>query len=103
MSPGSDIGWTITSYSLMFGSLLLLGSRRRRHGDRTGLPRLAIAIAAGVHAPSHAVTHAGAASLIALLILPATATFLPKLRLAPRIAIHWQRRDRATNPSADCI
>lgn len=31
---------------------------------------------------------AGAASLIALLILPAAATFLPKLRLAPRVAIH---------------
>ena len=24
---GSDIGWTITSYSLIFGSLLLLGGR----------------------------------------------------------------------------
>ncbi len=24
---GSDIGWTITSYSLVFGSLLLLGGR----------------------------------------------------------------------------
>ena len=31
---------------------------------------------------------AGAASLIALLLLPAAASFLPKLRLAPRIAIH---------------
>jgi hypothetical protein len=31
---------------------------------------------------------AGAASLIALLILPAAASFLPKLRLAPRVAIH---------------
>ena len=31
---------------------------------------------------------AGAASMIALLILPAAATFLPKLRLAPRVAIH---------------
>jgi hypothetical protein len=31
---------------------------------------------------------AAAASLIALLILPAAATFLPKLRLAPRIAVH---------------
>jgi sugar phosphate permease len=31
---------------------------------------------------------AGTASLIAVLILPAAATFLPKLRLAPRVAIH---------------
>ncbi len=31
---------------------------------------------------------AGAASLIALRILPAAASFLPKLRLAPRVAIH---------------
>lgn len=31
---------------------------------------------------------AGAASLIALVILPAAASFLPKLRLAPRIAVH---------------
>src|SRR5450755_3662280 len=31
---------------------------------------------------------AGAASLIALLVLPAAAAFLPKLRLAPRVAIH---------------
>jgi Major Facilitator Superfamily len=31
---------------------------------------------------------AGAASLIALLILPAAASFLPKLRLAPRVAVH---------------
>ena len=31
---------------------------------------------------------AGTASLIALLILPAAASFLPKLRLAPRVAIH---------------
>jgi len=31
---------------------------------------------------------AGAASLIALLILPAAASFLPTLRLAPRVAIH---------------
>jgi EmrB/QacA subfamily drug resistance transporter len=31
---------------------------------------------------------AGAASLIALLILPGAASFLPKLRLAPRVAIH---------------
>jgi hypothetical protein len=32
---------------------------------------------------------AGAASVIALLILPAAATFLPKLRLARRVAVHW--------------
>jgi hypothetical protein len=31
---------------------------------------------------------AGTASLIALLLLPAAASFLPKLRLAPRVAIH---------------
>ena len=31
---------------------------------------------------------AGAASLVALVALPSAATFLPKLRLAPRVAIH---------------
>ena len=31
---------------------------------------------------------AAAASLIALLVLPSAATFLPKLRIAPRVAIH---------------
>jgi EmrB/QacA subfamily drug resistance transporter len=31
---------------------------------------------------------AGAASLIALVLLPSAASFLPKLRLAPRVAIH---------------
>jgi EmrB/QacA subfamily drug resistance transporter len=31
---------------------------------------------------------AGSASLIALLLLPSAASFLPKLRLAPRVAIH---------------
>jgi hypothetical protein len=29
-----------------------------------------------------------AASIIALIVLPSAATFLPKLRLAPRVAIH---------------
>ena len=31
---------------------------------------------------------AALASLVALLVLPSAATFLPKLRLAPRVAIH---------------
>jgi hypothetical protein len=31
---------------------------------------------------------AATASIIALIVLPSAATFLPKLRLAPRIAIH---------------
>ena len=31
---------------------------------------------------------AAVASLIALIVLPSAATFLPKLRLAPRVAIH---------------
>jgi hypothetical protein len=31
---------------------------------------------------------AAAASIIALIVLPSAATFLPKLRLAPRVAIH---------------
>jgi hypothetical protein len=31
---------------------------------------------------------AGAAALIALLVLPSAASFLPGLRLAPRVAIH---------------
>src|SRR5215213_6976052 len=39
---GSDVGWTITSYSLVFGSLLLLGGRAadllgRRRVFLTGL------------------------------------------------------------------
>jgi hypothetical protein len=31
---------------------------------------------------------AAAASILALILLPSTATFLPKLRLAPRMAVH---------------
>ena len=31
---------------------------------------------------------AGLASLAALVVIPAAAVFLPKLRLAPRVAIH---------------
>jgi hypothetical protein len=31
---------------------------------------------------------AAVASIIALIVLPSAATFLPKLRLAPRVAIH---------------
>ena len=31
---------------------------------------------------------AGVSSLIALLVLPPASTFLPKLRLAPRVAVH---------------
>ncbi len=31
---------------------------------------------------------AAAASIVALIVLPSAATFLPKLRLAPRVAIH---------------
>jgi EmrB/QacA subfamily drug resistance transporter len=42
---------------------------------------------------------AGAASMIALLILPAAACFLPKLRLASRVAVHSQRHDRAAHRS----
>lgn len=32
--------------------------------------------------------NAGAARLIATLIMPSTASLLPKLRLAPRVAVH---------------
>ncbi|MEA2340402.1 MAG: hypothetical protein QOG11_479, partial [Solirubrobacteraceae bacterium] len=31
---------------------------------------------------------AGVASAVALLVLPSAKTFLPKLRLAPRVAVH---------------
>jgi hypothetical protein len=31
---------------------------------------------------------AGVSSLIALVVLPSASTFLPKLRLAPRVAVH---------------
>ncbi len=31
---------------------------------------------------------AGVASLAALIVIPSAATFLPELRLAPRVAIH---------------
>src|SRR5690349_22085844 len=45
---GADLGWTITSYSLVFGSLLLLGGRAadllgRRRVFLTGLGVFAVA------------------------------------------------------------
>jgi MFS family permease len=171
---GSNVSWAITSYSLVFGSLLLLGGRAadllgRRRVFLTGLAiftvaSVASALAAGAgglfaarafqglgvvlicvsvsvmtgapereagmlsglnttgheiggsigiailatvatgtagsHASSAALANgisdgflasgciAAGGALIALLILPSAATFLPKLRLAPRVAVH---------------
>jgi hypothetical protein len=40
------------------------------------------------HAFLAAAVIAGVASVVALLVLPSARTFLPKLALAPRVAIH---------------
>src|ERR671911_62229 len=55
---GGDIGWTITSYSLIFGSLLLLGGRA---ADLLGRRRLFLLGRAGVTLASPAPALAGRA------------------------------------------
>src|SRR5881628_2633907 len=58
---GGDVGWTITSYSLIFGSLLLLGGRAadllgRRRMFLSGLGVFVTASLAAAVAGSEAVT-----------------------------------------------
>ena len=66
--------------------------RHRRPGhDRRELSRRgrAAALSQGISDAFLAVAGIAAlASVIALVVLPSAATFLPKLRLAPRVAIH---------------
>jgi EmrB/QacA subfamily drug resistance transporter len=64
--PGEDLGWTITSYSLMFGSLLLLGGRAadllgRRRVFLTGLGLFTLASLASALATSEGVFFAARA------------------------------------------
>ena len=63
---GGDVGWAITSYSLVFGSLLLLGGRAadvlgRRRVFLTGLGVFTISSLASALAPSEAVLFAARA------------------------------------------
>ena len=78
-TTGHEIGGTI-------GIAILVTVAMGVGGDATGsAARLTSGISDAFLAAG---AIAGTASLIALLILPAAATFLPKLRLAPRVAIH---------------
>ena len=62
--------------------------RRRLPGGRGG-PAAGAALADGIgNAFLAAGIIAGVSSLIALAVLPSASTFLPKLRLAPRVAVH---------------
>ena len=58
---GSDVGWTITSYSLIFGSLLLLGGRA---ADLLGRRRMFLAGLGVFIAASLAAALAGSAATL---------------------------------------
>src|SRR3954468_23928170 len=80
---GSDLGWTITSYSLIFGSLLLLGGRAadllgRRRMFLTGLGVFVVAsLAAAVSGGAAALFAArGAQGLGAAMLSPAALSIL---------------------------
>ena len=80
---GGDLGWTITSYSLVFGSLLLLGGRAadmlgRRRVFLTGLSVFTIASLASALATSEAVFFAARAGqgLGAALLSPAALSII---------------------------
>ena len=76
-TTGHEIGGSI--------GIAVLGHDRSRLSRRDGLRHLvdgisdAFLVVAGI---------AAIASLAALIVLPSAATFLPKLRLAPRVALH---------------
>src|SRR4051794_5482190 len=81
--PGSDIGWTITSYSLIFGSLLLLGGRAadllgRRRMFMSGLGVFVAASLAAAFAGSAAALFAARAGqgLGAAMLSPAAMSIL---------------------------
>jgi EmrB/QacA subfamily drug resistance transporter len=80
---GSDLGWTITSYSLVFGSLLLLGGRAadllgRRRVFLTGLGVFTVASLASALATSEAVFFAARAGqgLGAAMLSPAALSII---------------------------
>src|SRR5215211_7142115 len=80
---GGDLGWTITSYSLVFGSLLLLGGRAadllgRRRVFLTGLGVFAVASLASALATSAAVFFAARAGqgLGAAMLSPAALSII---------------------------
>jgi EmrB/QacA subfamily drug resistance transporter len=80
---GDDLGWTVTSYSLVFGSLLLLGGRAadllgRRRVFLTGLGVFTVASLASALAPSEAVFFAARAGqgLGAALLSPAALSII---------------------------
>src|SRR4051794_28622891 len=80
---GGDVGWTITSYSLIFGSLLLLGGRAadligRRRTFLSGLGIFVTASLAAAVADSAATLFAarGAQGLGAALLSPAALSIL---------------------------
>ena len=79
-----DIGWTITSYSLIFGSLLLLGGRAadllgRRRVFLTGLGVFTARLArlrAGGHAPARCSPLAAGQGLGAAMLSPAALSII---------------------------
>jgi hypothetical protein len=77
-TSGHEIGGTI-------GIAILVTIAMGVGGSATGSTKLASGISDAFLAAG---AIAGGASLIALVIMPFAASFLPKLRLAPRVAIH---------------
>jgi formate hydrogenlyase subunit 4 len=81
------------------GMLSGLNTTGHEIGGTIGIAVLATIAAGGASAPGALLPGLGdafvvisavaaVASIIALIVLPSAATFLPKLRLAPRVAIH---------------
>src|SRR5215216_2645685 len=100
---GGDLGWTITSYSLVFGSLLLLGGRAadllgRRRVFLTGLGVFTVASLASALATSEGVFFAARAGqgLGAAMLSPAALSIITTTFQAPTA----RRRSASGVPSA---
>jgi EmrB/QacA subfamily drug resistance transporter len=79
-TTGHEIGGSLgVAVLVSVATAALGGSAADGHGAVAGGIGDAFQVAGGI---------AGAAAIIALLVLPSASTFLPKLRLAPRVAVH---------------
>jgi EmrB/QacA subfamily drug resistance transporter len=79
-TTGHEIGGSLgVAVLISVATAAIGGSATTGHGAVAAGIADAFQVAGGI---------AGAAAIIALMVLPAASTFLPKLRLAPRVAVH---------------
>jgi hypothetical protein len=79
-TTGHEIGGSLgVAVLVSVATAAIGGSAAGGHGAVAAGIGTAFQVAGGI---------AGAAAIIALVVLPAASTFLPKLRLAPRVAVH---------------